>query len=157
MFKQLLLQERPVQFIQLLSCVQLFATPRTATHQPPVHHQLLKFTQIHAHWAGDATQTYHPLLSPSSPPFNLSQHQGLFNESALLIRWPKYWSFNFNISLSKEHSRLTSFRMDWFDLPAVQGILKSLFQHHSSKAWILRCSAFFIVPLSHEYMTAWKI
>ena len=78
------------------------------------------------------------------------------NESALRIRWPKYWSLSFNISLSNEYSGLVSFRMDWLDLLAVQGTLKSLLQHHSSKAWILRCSAFFIVQLSHPYMTTGK-
>ena len=78
------------------------------------------------------------------------------NESFLHIRWPKYWSFSFNISPSNEHLRLISFRMDWLDLLAVQGTLKSLLQHHSSKASILRCSAFFIVQLSHPYMTAGK-
>ena len=79
------------------------------------------------------------------------------NESALHIRWPKYWSFSFNISPSKEHSWLISFRMDWLDLFAVQGTLKSLLHHHSSKASILQCSAFFIVQLSHPYMTTGKI
>ena len=98
----------------------------------------------------------HPLLSPSSPAFNLSQHQGLSNESFLCIRWPKYWRFNFSISPSNEHSGLISFRMDWLDLLAVQEILKSLLQHHSSKASILRCSAFFIVQMSHPYMTNGK-
>ena len=78
------------------------------------------------------------------------------NESALCIRWPKYWSFSFNIRPSNEHSRLISFRMDWLDLVAVQATLKSLLQHHSSKASILRCSAFFIVQLSHPYMTTGK-
>ena len=78
------------------------------------------------------------------------------NESALRIRWSKYWSFSFNISPSNEHSRLISFRMDWLDLLTVQGTLKSLLQHHSSKASILRCSAFFIVQLSHPYMTTGK-
>jgi len=78
------------------------------------------------------------------------------NESALHIRWPKYWSFSFNISPSNEHPGLISFRMDWLDLLAVQGTLKSLLQHHSSKASILRCSAFFIVQLSHPYMTTGK-
>ena len=78
------------------------------------------------------------------------------NESALRIRWPKYWSFNFNISPSNEHPRLISFRMDWLDLLAVQGTLKSLLQHHSLKASILRCSAFLIVKLSHPYMTTGK-
>ena len=79
------------------------------------------------------------------------------NESALRIRWPKYWSFNFSISPSNEHPGLISFRMDWLDLLVVQGTLKSLFQHHSSKASILQCSAFFIVQLSHSYMTTGKI
>ena len=79
------------------------------------------------------------------------------NESALCIRWPKYWSFSFNIGPSNEHSGLISFRMDWLDLPAVQGTLKSLLQHHSSKASILLCSAFFIVQLSHPYVTTGKI
>ena len=78
------------------------------------------------------------------------------NESALCIRWPKYWSFSFNISPSNEHSGLNSFRMDWLNLLAVQGTLKSLFQHHSSKASIFQCSAFFIVQLSHPYMTTGK-
>ena len=78
------------------------------------------------------------------------------NESVLRIRWPKYWSFSFNISPSNEHPRLISFRMDWLDLLAVQGTLKSLLQHHSSKASILQCSAFFIVQLSHPYMTTGK-
>ena len=78
------------------------------------------------------------------------------NESALHMRWPKYWSFSFNLSPSNEHSRLISFRMDWLDLLAVQGTLKSLLQHHTSKASILQCSAFFIVQLSHPYMTTGK-
>ena len=93
-------------------------------------------------------------MSPPVPPtFNLSQHQGLSNESVLCIRWPKYWSFSFSISPCNEYSGLISFRMDWLDLLAVQGILKSLLQHHSSKASILLCSAFFSVQLSHPYMT----
>ena len=78
------------------------------------------------------------------------------NESTLCIRWPKYWSFSFNISPSNEHSGLISFRIDWFDLPAVQGTLKSFLQHHTSKASVLQCSAFFIVQLSHPYMTTEK-
>ena len=99
---------------------------------------------------------HHPLLSPSSPAFNLSQHQGLLNESILRIRWPKYWSFSLRISPSNEYSGLISFRMDWLDLLAVQGTLKSLLQHHSSKASIFRSSAFFTVQLSHPYMTTGK-
>ena len=108
------------------------------------------------HSVSDAIQQSHPLSSSSSPALNLSQHQGLFNESALCIRWPKNWSFSFIISPSSEYPVLSSFRMDWLDLLAVQGTLKSLLQHHSSKASILLCSAFFIVQLSHPYMTTWK-
>ena len=107
----------------------------------PVHHQLPEFTQTHVHRVGNAIQPSHLLSSPSPPALNLSQH--LSNESVLCIRWPKYWSFSFNISQSNEHSGLISFRMDWLDLLAVQGTLKSLLQHHSSKASILRSSAFF--------------
>ena len=104
----------------------------------PVNHQLPEFTQTHVHWVGDAIQPSHPLSSPSLPSFDLSQHQGLSNESALPIRWPKYWNFSFNISPPSEHSGLISLRMDWLDLLAVQETLKSLLQHHSSKASILR-------------------
>ena len=94
----------------------------------------------------------HPLLLPSVCP-SISVFS---NESALYIRWPKYWSFSFSISPSNEYSGLISFRMDWLDLLAVQGTLKSLLQHHSSKASILQCSAFFMVQLSHPYMTTGK-
>ena len=109
----------------------------------PVHHQLPELTQTHVHWVGDAIQPSHPLSSGS-------------NESGLCIRWLNYWSFSFNISPSKEHSGLISFRMDWLDLLAVQETLKSLLQHHSSKASIFWRSAFFIVQLSHPYMTTGK-
>ena len=114
-----------------------------------VHHQLPEFTQTHVHRVGDAIQPSHPLLSLSPPSFNLAQHQGFFqaSESVFSIRWPKYWSFSFSISLSNEYSGLISFRIDGLDL-AVQGTLKSLLQHHSWKASILWCSAFFIVQLS---------
>ena len=123
----------------------------------PVHHQFLEFTQSHVHRVGDAIQPSHPLSFPSPPALKLSQHQGLFsNESALRIRWPKYWSFSSNISPSNEHPGVISLRMDWLDLLAVQGTLKSLLQHHSSKASILRHSALFIVQLSHPYMTTGK-
>ena len=122
----------------------------------PVHHHLPEFTQTHIHRVSDAIQPSHPLSSPSPPAPNPSQHQGLFNESTLCMRWPKYWSFSFSIIPSKEIPRLISFRMDWLDLLAVQGTLKSLLQHHSSKASILWCSAFFIVQLSHPYMTTGK-
>ena len=116
----------------------------------PVHHQLPEPTQTHVHCVGDTIQPSHPLLSPFPPAFSHSQHQGL------LQWWPKYWSFSFNVSPSNEYSGLISFRMDWLDLLAVQGTLKSLLQHHSSKASILHHSAFFIVQLSHPYMTIGK-
>ena len=122
----------------------------------PVHHQLSEFTKTHVHSVGDAIQPSHPLSSPAPPAFNLSQHQVFSNESALCIKWPKYWSFSFSISLSNEHPGLISFRMDWLDLLAVQGSLKSLLQHNSSKASILQHSAFFTVQLSHPYLTTGK-
>ena len=123
----------------------------------PVHHQLPESTQTHVHRVRDAIQPSHPLSFPSPPALSLSQHHGLFHESALRIRWPKYWSFSFSISPSNEYSELISFRIDWLDLSAVQGTLKSLLQHHSSKASILQPSAFFIIQLSHPYMTTGKI
>ena len=122
-----------------------------------VHHKLPEFTQTHVHRVGDAIQPSHPLSSPSPPDLNLSQHQGLFQESTLRMRWPKYWSFSFSISPSNEDPGLISFRMDWLDLLAVQGTLKSFLQHHSSKASIFQCSAFFTVQLSHPYITTGKI
>ena len=121
----------------------------------PVHHQLPEFTQTRVHWVSDAIQPSHPLLFPS-PAFSLSQHQGLFKWVSFCIRWPKYWSFSFNISPSKEYSGFISFRIYWFDPLAVQGTLKSLLQHLNSKASILWCSAFSMVQLSHLYMTTGK-
>ena len=118
-----------------------------------VHHELLESTKTHVHRVSDAIQPSHPLSSPSPPAPNPSQHQSLFQESILHMRWPKYWSFSFTSIPSKEIPRLISFRMDWLDLLAVQGTLKSLLQHHSSKASILQHSAFFTVQLSHPYMT----
>ena len=120
-----------------------------------VHHQLPELTHTHVHRVSDAIQPSHPLLSPS-PAFSLSQYQGFSSESPLPIRWPKYWSFIFSISLPNEYSELISFRMDWFDLLTVQRTLKSLFQRHSSKELILWHSAFFMVQLSHPYMTTGK-
>ena len=122
----------------------------------PDYHQLPEFTQTHVHQVGDAIQSSHPLLSPSPPAPNPSQHQGLFQKSTLHMRWPKYWSFSLSISPSNEQPGLISFRMDWLDLLAVQGTLKSLLQHHSSKASILWHSAFFTVQLSRPYMTTGK-
>ena len=114
----------------------------------PVHHQLLEFIQTLVHRVGDTIQPSHPLPSPSPPAPNPSQHQVFSSESTLRMRWPKYWSFSFSIIPSKEIPGLISFRMDWLDLLAVQGTLKSLLQHHSSKASILRHSAFFTVQLT---------
>ena len=109
----------------------------------PVHHQLPEFTQTHVQQVSDAIQPSHPLLSPS-PPAPIPPSIRVFsNESTLLMRWPKYWNFSFSIIPSKEIPGLISFRMDWLDLLAVRGTRKSLLQHHSSKASILRCSAFF--------------
>ena len=122
----------------------------------PVHHQLLELAQIHLYRVSEAIQPSNPLLSPSPPAFNLSQHQCLSNESVLCIRWPRYWSFSFSIRPSNEYSGLISFGMDCLDLLAVQGTLKSLLQHHSSKTSILGLSAFFIIQLSHSYMNTGK-
>ena len=122
----------------------------------PVHHQLPAFTQTHIHQVGDAIQPSHPLLSPSPPAPSPSQIRVFSNESTLRMRWPKYWSFSFSIIPSKEIPGLISFRMDWLDLLAVQRTLKSLLQHHSPKASVLRCSAFFTVQLSHPCMTTGK-
>ena len=129
------------------SCPTLCNPMDCSTPGFPVHHQLLELAQIHFHQVGDAIQPSHPLLSPSPPAFNLSHHQSLF-QSVLRIRWLNYWNFSFSISPSSEYSRLISFRIDWFDLLAVQGTLKSLLQHQSLKVPILWLSAFFIVQLS---------
>ena len=121
-----------------------------------VHHQLPESTQTHVHRVSDAIQPSHPLSSPPLMPYIFPSIRVFSNESALRIRWPKYWSFSFNISPSNEHPGLISFRMGWLDLLAAQGSLKSLLQHHSSKASILWCPSFFIVQLSHAYMTTGK-
>ena len=141
---------------QSLSCVRLFATPWTATLQaflsitnsqnPPT------FMSIQSVMPSNHLILCHPLLLTSI----FLRIRAFSNESALHIRWPKYWNFSFSISPSNEHTRLISFRMGWLNLLAVQGTLKSLLQHHSSKASVLRCSAFFIVQLSHPYMTTGK-
>ena len=137
------------------SRVRLCDPMNRSTPGLPVHHHLLEFTQTHVHRVHDAIQPSHPLSSPS-PPAPIPPCIRVFsNESSLRMRWPKYWSFNFSITLSNEHPGLI-FRMDWLDLLAVQGILKSLLQHHSSKASILQCSALFTVQLSHPYMTTGK-
>ena len=122
----------------------------------PVHHQLLELTQTHVHRVGDAIQPSHPLSSPSPPALNLSQHQGLFRWVISSHQVAKRLSFSFSIRPSNEYSGLISFRMDSLDLLAVQGTLKSLLQHHSSKASILWLSDLFMVQLSHPYMTTEK-
>ena len=122
----------------------------------PVHHQLLEFTQTHVHRVGDAFQPSHPLSSPVLLPSIPPSIRVFSNESTLHMRWPKYWGFSLSLSPSNEHSGLVSFRMDLLDLLAVQGTLKSLLQHHSSKASVLRHSAFSTVQLSYPNMTTGK-
>ena len=142
--------------VQLLSCVRLFVTPWTSTPGFFVLQCLLEFAQTHVHWVDDALQQFHPLHSllfllsvfPSIRIFSI--------ELALRIRWPKYWSVSFSISPSNEYSGLISFGINWFNLLAVPGTLKSLLQHHSSKASNIWHSAFFMVLLSHTYMTTGK-
>ena len=146
-----------VQFSSVAqSCPTLCKPMDYSTPSLPVQHQLSELAQTHVHHVGDAIQPSYPLLSPSPPAFNLAQHQGLSKESVLCIRWPTYWSFCFSISPSNEYSELISFRIDRFDLLAVQGTLKSLLQHHSSKASILGPPVFFYgltLTSIHDY---WK-
>ena len=145
-----------VQFSSVTqSCLTLCNPMNRNTPSLPVHHQLPEFTQTHVHCVSDVMWPSHPLLSPLLSSI-FPSIRVFSNESALCIRWPKYWSFSFNISPSNEYQGLI-FRMDWLDLLAVQGTLQSLLQHHSSKASILQLSAFFIVQLSHPYMTSGKI
>ena len=142
--------------VQSLSRVQLFETAWTAVHQASLSitnsRSLLKLKSNESVTSANHLILCHPLLPPSIFPST----RVFSNESVLHIRWPKYWSFSFSISASNEHPGLISFRMDLLDLLAVQGTLKSLLQHHSSKASILQHSAFFIVLLSHPYMTTGK-
>ena len=143
--------------VHQLTCVRLFATPWTAAHQTSLSitnsPSLLKLMSAKLVMISNHLFLCCPLLLPPSifPSIRVSS-----NESVLCIRWLKYWSFSFSISPSSEYSGLIFFRMDWLDLLAVQGTLKSLLQHHSSKASVLQCSAFFIVQLSHPYMTTEK-
>ena len=137
LFFLLLICFQSVQFSSVTQLCSTLCDPMDYSRPGfPVHHRPLEFTQTHVHRVGDAIQPSHPLSSPSPPAFNLSSIRVFSNESVLLIRWPKYWSFNFSISPSNEYSELISFKIDWFDLLAVQGTLKSLLQHHSSKASI---------------------
>ena len=146
--------EEGVQFSSVQSCLTLCNPMDYNTSCLPLHQQLLEFTQTQVYWISDAIQSSHPLPSPLA--FNLSSMKVFSNESTLRIRWPKYWSFSFNTSPSNEYSGMVSFRMDWLDLLAVQETLKSLLQHYSSKLSIFQCSAFFIVQISHPYMTTRK-
>ena len=141
------------QSAQSLSCVHLFVTPWTRARQASLFWGLLKLMFIESVIPSNHLILCHPLLLP---PSIFPSIRVFSKESVLCIRWPKCWSFSFSISLSNEYSGLISFMIDWFDLLAVQGTLKSLLQHHSSKASILRRSAFFIVQLSHPYMTTGK-
>ena len=147
----------PISSVQSLSHVQLFATWWTAAHQASWSitnsQSLLKLTSIESVMPSNHLILCRPLLLPPSVSPSI---RVLSSESVLHIRWPDYWSFSFSISASNEYSVLISFRVDWLDLLAGQGTLKSLLQHHSSKASILWCSAFFMVQLSHSYMTTVK-
>ena len=143
------------------SCLTLYDLMDGSTPGLRVHHKVPEFIQTHVHCIGDVIQwmrSNHLILCPPLllPPSILPSIRVFSNESALRMRWPKYWSFNCSISPSNEYSGLVSFRMDWLELLAVQGTLKSLLQHHSPKASILRCSAFFGVQLSHPYLTIGK-
>ena len=138
------------------SCPTLCSPMDCSTPGFPVHHQLPELAQTHVHRVGYAIQPSLHLSSPSALPSVFPSISGFSSDSVLSIRWPKCWSFSFSISPSNEYSGLISFRIDWFDLLAVQGTLKSLLQHHSPKASILQCSAFFVVQLLHPYMTTGK-
>ena len=146
-----------VQFSSVFqSCLTVCDSMDCSMQGFPVHHQLPEFTQTHVHWVVEAIQPPHPLRPLLLPPSIISSIRVFSSESVHCIRWPKYWSFSFNISPSTECSGLISFRMDRLDLLAVQGTLKNLIQHHSSKASILWHSACLIVQLSHPYMTTEK-
>ena len=138
-------------------CLTLCDPMDCSTPVFPVHHQLLEPTQTQVHQVGDVIQPSHPLSSPFLLPPIPPSIRVFSNGSTLCMRWPEYWSFSFSIIPSKEHPGLISFRMDWWDLLAVQGTLKSFLQHHSSKASILPRSAFFTVQLSHPNMTTGKL
>ena len=145
-----------VQFSSVAQLCPTLCNPMDfSTPGLPDYHQLSEFTQTHVHWVGDAIQPSHPLSSPSPPALNLSQHQGLFQWVSSSHQVAKVLEFQLQHQSFQWTSGLISFRMGWLDLLAVQGTLKSL-QHHSSKASILRCSALFIVHLSHPYMTTGK-
>ena len=138
------------------SCLTFWNSMGCSTSGFPVLHHFSELVQTHVHWVNDANQPSHPLSPVLLLPSILPGIRVFSHELALHTRWPKYWSFSFRISPSNEYSGLISFRIDWFDPLAVQGTLKSLLQHRSLKASILQCSAFFMVQLSHPYMTTGK-
>ena len=142
--------------VQSISHVRLCNPTDCSTPGLPVHHQTPELTQTHVHWVGDAIQPSQSLSSHSPPAFNLSQHQGLSQWVSSSHQVAKVSEFQLQHQSFNEYSGLISFRMDWLDLLEVQGTLKSLLQHNSSKASILWCSSFFIVQLSHPYMTTGK-
>ena len=148
--------EHDASLVQSLSCVRLSATPRSAARQASLSitnsQRLLKLISIKSVMSSNHLILCHPLLPPSIFP----SIRVFSKKSVLCIRWPKYWSFSLSTSPSNEYSGLISFRMDWLDLLAVQGTLKSLLQHHNSKASVLQCSAFYMVQLSHPCMTTGK-
>ena len=158
-FRSLTQFELKFQFssVQSLSCIWLFVIPWIAAHQASLcitdSWSLLKLMSIESVMPSNHLLLYHSLLLLPSV---FTSIRVFSSESVLCIRWPKYWKFNFNIRTSNEYSRPISFRIDWLELLPVQGILKTLLQHHSSKASLLQCSAFFIVQLSHPYMTTRK-
>ena len=153
----MLIYSQCVQFSSIAqSCPTLCDPMNCSTWGLPVHHQLQEFNQTHMHRFGDATQPSHPLSSPSLLSSIPPCVRVFSNVSTLRMRWPKYWSFSLSTSPSNEQPGLVSFRMDWLDLLAVQGTRKSLLQHHTSKASVLQCWAFFTVQLSHPYMTTGK-
>ena len=154
--KLIILTLSSVQFSSVAQSLQLFATPwTTSTPGLHVHHQLPELAQTHIHWVSDAIQLSHPLSSPSPPAFNLSQHQGLFQGASSSYQVAKVFEFQFQHQSLQWIFRTSFFRIDWLGLLAVQGTLRSLLQHHSSKAPILQCSAFFMVQFTsiHDY---WK-
>ena len=144
-----------VQFSSVQSCPTLCNPMDCSTPGLPVHHQLPEPAQTHVHRVGDAIQPSHPLSSLLLLPSIFPSTRVFSSDSALRIRWPKCWSFSFSISPSNEYSGLISFRMDWKDLLALQGTLKSLLQNHSPKASVLWCSAFFTVQLTSTH-DCWK-
>ena len=142
--------------VQWLSHVRLYDPIDCSMPGFSVHHYLPEFSQTHIHWFTDAMQPSHPLLPLLLLPSIFPSIRVFSNQAALCIRWPKFWSFSFSISPSNEYWGFISFRIDWFDLLAVQGTLKSILQQRSLKVSIPWCSAFFMVQLSHPYMTTGK-